>query len=159
MDKRFEVDGVDASTPLVDAAPRVLSVKAAPLFELEAAARGGADADAVHDMRVASRRLREAMRLFQPLWDSSAFQRWYRRVRRVTRSLGPVRDSDVFLEELAQLAPKVVEKFPNSVFFGGQLVFPDDTFAARWLHNYTIFAVQKSFYRAGYPFVLLPIRV
>jgi amino acid transporter len=63
------------------------------------------------------------------------------------------------VEELAQIAPKVVEKFPNTVFFGGQLVFPDDTFAARWLHNYTVFAVQKSFYRAGYPFVLLPIRV
>ena len=63
------------------------------------------------------------------------------------------------VEELAQLAPKIVTKFPNSVFFGGQLVFPKDTVASRWLHNYTVFAVQKRFYRAGFPFVLLPIRV
>jgi amino acid transporter len=63
------------------------------------------------------------------------------------------------VEELALMAPKIVDKYPNSVFFGGQLVFPQDTFASRWLHNYTVFAVQKSFYRAGYPFVLLPIRV
>lgn len=63
------------------------------------------------------------------------------------------------VEELAQIAPKIVEKFPNSVFFGGQLVFPEDTFASRRLHNYTVFAVQKRFYRAGFPFVLLPIRV
>jgi hypothetical protein len=63
------------------------------------------------------------------------------------------------VEELAAIAPKIVAKYPNSVFFGGQLVFPNDTLASRWLHNYTVFAVQKSFYRAGYPFVLLPIRV
>ena len=63
------------------------------------------------------------------------------------------------VEELAQVAPKIVTKFPNSVFFGGQLVFPKDTFGSRWLHNYTVFAVQKRFYRAGFPFVLLPIRV
>ncbi len=63
------------------------------------------------------------------------------------------------VDELAQIAPKIVEKFPNSVFFGGQLLFPKDTFASRRLHNYTVFAVQKRFYRAGFPFVLLPIRV
>ena len=63
------------------------------------------------------------------------------------------------VEELANVAPKIVTKFPNSVFFGGQLVFPKDTAASRWLHNYTVFAVQKRFYRAGFPFVLLPIRV
>jgi amino acid transporter len=63
------------------------------------------------------------------------------------------------VEELAEIAPKIVEKFPNSVFFGGQLLFPKDTFASRRLHNYTVFAVQKRFYRAGFPFVLLPIRV
>ena len=50
---------------------------------------------------------------------------------------------------LPQVAPKIITKFPNSVFFGGQLVFPKDT----------AFAVQKRFYRAGFPFVLLPIRV
>jgi hypothetical protein len=63
------------------------------------------------------------------------------------------------VDELAQIAPKIIEKFPNSVFFGGQLLFPKDTFASRRLHNYTVFAVQKRFYRAGFPFVLLPIRV
>jgi len=63
------------------------------------------------------------------------------------------------VEELARIAPKIVAKYPNSVFFGGQLVFPKDTVASRWLHNYTVFAVQKRFYRAGFPFVLLPIRV
>ena len=63
------------------------------------------------------------------------------------------------VEEVSQIAPKVQERFPNAIFFGGQLLFPKDTFAARWLHNYTVFAVQRRFYREGIPLVLLPIRV
>ena len=63
------------------------------------------------------------------------------------------------VEELSQIAPRVAAKFPNAVFFGGQLVFPQDTAASRWLHNYSVFAVQRRFYRQGIPFVLLPIRV
>jgi len=45
------------------------------------------------------------------------------------------------------------------MFFGGQLVFPEESFISRWLHNYTVFVMQKMFYSKGIPFVLLPIRV
>jgi CHAD domain-containing protein len=103
MDQRFAVDGVGAHAPLKQAAPAILLAKAEPLFELEAAASGGADMDAVHDMRVASRRLRESMRLLGPLYPPAAFSAWYKRVRRVTRALGPVRDSDVFIDAFSRL--------------------------------------------------------
>lgn len=63
------------------------------------------------------------------------------------------------VDEITQVTPKILERFPNSVFFGGQLVFPEDSFPSRWLHNYIVFAVQKRFYREGIPFVILPIRV
>ncbi len=113
MNKRFAVPGVDAQSVLGAAAPALLLAKAEPLFELEMAARGGADMDAVHDMRVASRRLREAMRLLAPLYPQRAFRTWYRRVRRITRALGPVRDSDVFIDEFSRLGSDLRE--------GGQL--------------------------------------
>ena len=104
MDKRFMVRGVDAGTPLGEAAPALLRAKAKPLFELEDDARGGADMDAVHDMRVASRRLREAMRLFAPLYPQREFKAWYRSIRTITRALGPVRDSDVFIDSFSRLS-------------------------------------------------------
>jgi CHAD domain-containing protein len=107
MDQRFAVRGVDASTPLPQAAQALLLAKAEPLFALEDAARAGEDMDAVHDMRVASRRLREAMRLLQPLYPDPEFDRFYHRVRSVTKALGPVRDSDVFIDEFAQLIPEL----------------------------------------------------
>ncbi len=63
------------------------------------------------------------------------------------------------IEETAQLAPKILERFPNAIFFAGQLVFPEDTFFTRWLHNYSAFAIQRRFYHRGIPIVILPIRV
>jgi DNA-directed RNA polymerase specialized sigma24 family protein len=63
------------------------------------------------------------------------------------------------VEELAARAPQLHERFPNAVFFGGQLVFPEDSWLIRWLHNYAVFALQRRFYRLGIPFLILPIRV
>jgi len=63
------------------------------------------------------------------------------------------------VEEISNIAPKILVRFPNAVFFGGQLIFPQDSFAIRFLHNYTVFAMQKKLYRQGIPFVILPIRV
>ncbi|MGH7455546.1 MAG: APC family permease, partial [bacterium] len=63
------------------------------------------------------------------------------------------------VDEIAQIAPKLLERFPQAVFFGGQIVFPKDSFLSRWLHNYTVFAIQKRLYYLGIPVVMLPIRV
>jgi hypothetical protein len=62
-------------------------------------------------------------------------------------------------EEVDKILPVVLNKYPNTVFFGGQIVFPKETFATRWLHNYIVFTLQKKFYRMGIPFVILPIRL
>ena len=62
-------------------------------------------------------------------------------------------------EEISQIAPQILKRFPNVVFFGGQLIFPKDSFILRFLHNYTVFALQKILYRQGIPFVILPLRV
>jgi amino acid transporter len=63
------------------------------------------------------------------------------------------------IDETVKLAPKIIERFPNAIFFAGQLVFPEDTFFTRWLHNYSAFAIQRRFYHRGIPIVILPIRV
>ena len=62
-------------------------------------------------------------------------------------------------EEIERLARQVSERYPGAVFFGGQLVFPQDTLMTRWLHNYTVFSIQRRLYQNGIPFMILPIRV
>jgi K+ transporter len=59
----------------------------------------------------------------------------------------------------AELAPTILKRFPQAIFFGGQLVFRHETFMTRILHNYVIFAVQRRFYEQGLPVLILPIRV
>ena len=63
------------------------------------------------------------------------------------------------IEEIEKLAEKATEHFPGIVFFGGQLVFPQDTLMNHWLHNYTVFSIQRRFYQKGFLFMILPIRV
>jgi hypothetical protein len=63
------------------------------------------------------------------------------------------------VEETAKATPMVLDKYPNAVFFGGQLVFPNPSLLTGPLHNYTIFAVQRYFYNQGIPIVMMPIRV
>lgn len=63
------------------------------------------------------------------------------------------------VEEVSKLGDAIREKYPDAMFFGGQLVFPHETMFSRWLHNAVVFAVQRRFYSEGLPFMILPIRV
>ncbi|TVM03608.1 MAG: amino acid transporter [Candidatus Brocadia sp. WS118] len=63
------------------------------------------------------------------------------------------------VDEIVQITLKILERFHNPVFFGGQLIFPKDSFLSRLLHNYTIFAVQRRLYNKGFPVVIMPIRI
>lgn len=63
------------------------------------------------------------------------------------------------VDEISQITLKILERFSNPVFFGGQLIFPKDSFLSRLLHNYTVFAVQRRLYTKGIPVVIMPIRI
>ncbi len=62
-------------------------------------------------------------------------------------------------EEITNAAPNILGKFPHAIFFGGQLVFPEDSLFTKWLHNSVVFTVQEKLYRKGIPFMILPVRV
>jgi len=61
--------------------------------------------------------------------------------------------------EVLRLAPSIVNRFPNTVFFGGQIVLPKDTFMTRLLHNFTVFSLQRKLYTTGMEFIILPIKL
>ena len=63
------------------------------------------------------------------------------------------------VQEISDGADEILKKYPNANFFGGQLVFPEEIVFTRWLHNYTVFAIQRRFYYKGIPIILLPIRL
>ena len=61
--------------------------------------------------------------------------------------------------EVMLLAHEAAQRFPRQVFFAGQLLFARETRLTRWLHNHTVFILQRRFLLANLPFVILPIRV
>ncbi len=63
------------------------------------------------------------------------------------------------VDEAAQLCEGVAARFPNCTFFAGQLVFKDDSLLTRWLHNHTVFELQRRLYQFGRPMLILPIQV
>ena len=70
-------------------------------------AKDGTDIEFVHEMRVASRRLRAAMNNFADCFPEKPFKKYYKKVKAITRTMGAVRDLDVlvarFQKELVPL--------------------------------------------------------
>jgi amino acid transporter len=63
------------------------------------------------------------------------------------------------VDEVYLMVKKLVPIFPNSTFFGGQLVFSKMFFMSQLLHNHTIFSIQKRLFKFGLPIVIFPIKM
>ncbi|MDQ3780613.1 MAG: CHAD domain-containing protein [Chloroflexota bacterium] len=62
----------------------------------------GDDIEGVHDVRVASRRLRAAMDVAVPCFPDDWYRRLHQAAKSITKSLGEVRDRDVLLASLTK---------------------------------------------------------
>lgn len=60
----------------------------------------GSDIEGVHDVRVASRRLRAAMDVAAPAFPATWYKPLHKTAKEITSELGAVRDRDVMLEYL-----------------------------------------------------------
>ena len=67
------------------------------MMSYKAGAKDGSDIECVHEMRVTSRRLRTAMDNFVDCFPEKAFNKHYKKVKSITRTLGAVRDLDVLI--------------------------------------------------------------
>jgi CHAD domain-containing protein len=93
---------IDANASFVRAGCVALRTQVDAMFDnLDGTLAG--DIDALHDMRVASRRLRAAMSVFASAFPKQQFAPLEREAARLTDALGSVRDADVQIEYLGQL--------------------------------------------------------
>ena len=63
------------------------------------------------------------------------------------------------IEIIEKLAGRTASDFPNAVYFAGQLVFKEENFFNRLLHNQTAFLAQKKLVFHGLPMIVMPVRV
>jgi len=97
MAKPTEIEGLGPRTRIADAGPKILAARTADVRTFESKVAKKMGGGAVHDMRVASRRLRAALGLF----GDKRLLRLEREVKRLQDALGKVRDAQVQLEWLA----------------------------------------------------------
>jgi amino acid transporter len=63
------------------------------------------------------------------------------------------------VEELTKLVLQAKEAFPNCVFFSSKLIFVNDNWFTRILHNQTPLAMQRILHLMGLQMVILPMKV
>jgi CHAD domain-containing protein len=98
---------VDPFEPFARAAARVVRVRAEELFEHAEGVLDTSDIERVHDMRVASRRLRAVLEIFAPCFPRSQLKPVLSDVKDLADALGERRDPDVQIAALEALEAAV----------------------------------------------------
>ena len=98
-DDKKKRPGVLPADTMVEAAAKTLRFHLARMLEREAGTALGEDPEELHVMRVSTRRMRMALRVFEDYLDAQALRPVLKGLRRTGRVLGAVRDLDVFQEK------------------------------------------------------------
>jgi CHAD domain-containing protein len=101
------IEGLAAEQPYADAAARIVSVRAAELSEHSQNVLDTDDIERVHDMRVASRRLRAALEIFEPCFAKRLLRSALKDTKRLADALGERRDRDVAIASLDDFAERM----------------------------------------------------
>jgi CHAD domain-containing protein len=104
MAKARDIPELGAAISFRDAAALAVEVRAEELFEQSAGVLDTGDIERVHDMRVATRRLRAAMEIFAEAFPKKEHKRMLRDVKALADTLGERRDPDVHMAELERIA-------------------------------------------------------
>jgi CHAD domain-containing protein len=98
--KAREIPGLSGEDPYGAAAAKVIEVRTQELASHAAGVLDVGDIERVHDMRVASRRLRAALEIFEPCFPRKPFRAALAEVKALADALGERRDRDVAIASL-----------------------------------------------------------
>jgi CHAD domain-containing protein len=104
MARAREIRGLTCDEPFRTAAGKILWTRFEELMSFRDQVLKPKDAssaaDAIHDMRVASRRLRASLEVFVDVFPAKPFRTMLKSVKTLADDLGHVRDADVMMERL-----------------------------------------------------------
>jgi hypothetical protein len=63
------------------------------------------------------------------------------------------------IDEVTRLAEQVHGEFPNCIFFASKLIFEDENWLIRLLHNQAALAIQRRLHLHGLQMVILPMKI
>jgi CHAD domain-containing protein len=100
---------LDCEASFSAAAVRVIGVRSGEVFEHADGVLDLADVERVHDMRVATRRLRAALEIFGPCFPRKRHRKALKKVKALADALGERRDADVEIALLEGLLDDVAD--------------------------------------------------
>ena len=100
MAKADAIPGLDPEVPYATAAARVVAVRGRELIAHSEGVLELDDIEPLHDMRVATRRLRAALEVFAPCFPKKRHRAVLREVKGLADALGERRDRDVMIAQL-----------------------------------------------------------
>jgi len=109
MAKAAPIPGLQADTRFGDAAAAAVEIRAGEVFAHSGGVLDVEDIERVHDMRVATRRLRAALEVFATCYPKREHRRVLKEVKALADALGERRDPDVAVEELTKAAKKLTK--------------------------------------------------
>jgi CHAD domain-containing protein len=98
--KAKPIPDLSADDAYADAAARIVEVRTGELIEHAQGVLDTGDIERVHDMRVATRRLRAALEIFEPCFPARSHRQALAEVKRLADALGERRDRDVAIASL-----------------------------------------------------------
>jgi CHAD domain-containing protein len=110
MARPRDIPGLDGRMSFREVARVAVAVRAAEVFEHADGVLDTDDIERVHDMRVATRRLRAILEVFEAAFERGAHRDVLKEVKRLADALGARRDPDVQLARLAELARALPEE-------------------------------------------------
>jgi CHAD domain-containing protein len=105
-----QMQPVAARDTMAEAGRKVLLDQFVKLLQYEAGSRSGEDIEDLHDMRVATRRIRSALRLLGDYYEPKPVRTYRRQLQKVARALGVVRNFDVLIADLRQFQVTMDER-------------------------------------------------
>ena len=106
MAKEDDIAGLRPDEPFADAGRTIIRARFRAMWTYREGTLSG-DEEALHDMRVGSRRLRAALDVFAAVLRGAEYRRLRRITARLTDELGAVRDHDVMLLNLQKYRKRV----------------------------------------------------
>jgi CHAD domain-containing protein len=98
-----KIPGLEGDITFAEAAARTVEIRTQEIFSFADGVLDTSNPERVHDMRVATRRLRAALEIFAPCFPKSEHKALLREVKRLADALGERRDPDVQIDALLTL--------------------------------------------------------
>jgi CHAD domain-containing protein len=102
--KARDIPGIEPDATFREAAASAIEVRADEVFSFRDRALDTSDIEGVHDMRVATRRLRAVMEIFAVCFPKEQHRRALKEVKELADTLGERRDPDVMIDGLEKVA-------------------------------------------------------